>query len=116
MKRILIVEDDVEQCLQLSEYLGEFGFATAVADNGLRALAILDSIPDNEPLPCVILLDLLMPEMNGWELQSKLSAHPRYCHIPIIVISCAPDRTDVPAKMHFAKPLDPRALIAALKN
>lgn len=106
------------QCLALSDLLCEHGFDCAVADNGLRALSILNAITgtEDDPLPALILLDLHMPELDGWQLHQALQEDPRFCKIPIVVISCDPHLKDVPAQAHFPKPIDPRALIAALKN
>lgn len=103
MKRILIVEDDVDLCLCLSDLLGEFGFETAVACNGAKALLVL---ADADPLPDVILLDLHMPHMDGWQLREVLRANPRYASIPIVVMSGDKAATDMDAAAHLMKPFE----------
>src|SRR6266536_5694621 len=60
---ILIVEDDPELRKSLQSVFEDDGFATLMANNGKAALELLRS--GNHPLPCVILLDLMMPVMNG---------------------------------------------------
>lgn len=112
MKRILIVEDDIDLCLALSDFLGEFGFETAVADDGVRALRILG---EADPLPDAILLDLRMPNMDGWALRAKLADHPRYCNIPIVVMSADKGLNEVPADAHLAKPFDMGAAMNILR-
>ena len=111
-KRILIVEDDVSQCLQLSDLLNEFGFETAVAGDGLKALEILEVA---KPLPDIILLDLDMPRMNGWQLREVLKTDPLYCQIKILIMSGCDAAIDVQADSHFPKPLDLGILLRALQ-
>lgn len=101
--RILIVEDDVDICLALSDLLGEFGFETAVAGDGIKALEILDNA---DPLPKVVLLDLKMPNMNGWTFREKMKAHPRYKHIPIIVMTALTAHAAIEAEGYLRKPFE----------
>ena len=61
------------------------GHEVSTAANGRQALAQLE----NGVRPCVILLDLMMPIMNGWEFRSALQLDPRFRDIPIVVISAA---------------------------
>jgi CheY-like chemotaxis protein len=112
MKRILIVEDDVSLCLQLSDLLYEFGFDTAVASDGIQALEILNKYT---PLPDLILLDLHMPNMNGWELREKLQQDEKFKKISVVIMSGDQAAVDVPAEHHLMKPLDIYALRAILQ-
>jgi CheY-like chemotaxis protein len=111
-KRILIVEDDVNLCIQLSDLLYEFGFETGVADNGFKALEILQ---EADPLPDVILLDLHMPQMDGWQFRERLKQEPRYSSIQVIIISGDEACREVEADGHFMKPLDIGQILTKLQ-
>ena len=81
---VLIVEDDEDIRADLAAILRLKGFAVAEAANGLEALARM-----RDELPCVLLLDLMMPEMNGWELGAVMRAEERLAGVPIVVVSGA---------------------------
>lgn len=80
---ILIVEDDFDIRDTLSEILSAEGYRVSTAANGREALDQLGA-PE---LPCVILLDLMMPVMNGWQFRAEQEKDPRLSSIPVIVIS-----------------------------
>ncbi|MDQ7035932.1 MAG: response regulator [Anaerolineae bacterium] len=79
---ILIVEDDLPTQELFQRTAGREGWLTMVADNGLIALEkVAEKIPD------VILLDLMMPEMDGMTFLSELRANPDWQHIPVVAIT-----------------------------
>jgi DNA-binding response OmpR family regulator len=81
---VLIVEDDEDIRADLAAILRIKGFAVAEAANGVEALAQM-----RDELPCVLLLDLMMPEMNGWELGAIMQTEARLQKVPIVVVSGA---------------------------
>lgn len=81
---IFVVEDQQELRESICEELGERGYTTVGAPNGQRALTLLRKSP--EP-PQLILLDLLMPERDGWEVVSALKADARLREVPIVLMS-----------------------------
>jgi len=83
---VLVVEDDPDLREAIAELLRDEGFVVETAENGARALARLESA---DGLPKVIVSDLMMPEMNGWELVERLRAHERLCHVPVVVMTAA---------------------------
>lgn len=83
MSVILLVEDDDDMREDLAFLLENRGYRVVTAENGQAALAVLAS---NER-PCLILLDLMMPVMNGWELRAELMANPELANIPVVVVS-----------------------------
>ena len=86
MPRILIVDDDADAGEAMSEVLKHEGFEVSLASNGERALATLRSA---ESLPAVILLDLMMPVMNGWQFRRAQLNDPHLASVPVIVLTAA---------------------------
>jgi CheY-like chemotaxis protein len=83
---ILVVDDDADIRETLQTILGIQGYLVATAADGSEALRWLSS---GRPLVGLILLDLMMPGMNGFEFRSRVSADPRLSRIPIVVITGA---------------------------
>jgi two-component system response regulator HydG len=115
--KILIVDDDEANRATLNAYLAVLGYASEEARSGAEALErVKQSTPD------VILLDLLMPGMDGFEVARRLKSSPQTCAIPIIAITALHDRRSnlkaVEAGVdHFlSKPIDEIMLKAHLSN
>ena len=97
---VLVVEDEAESRDTLRELLELEGYEVQTATNGkeaLEKLAVLD--------PCIILLDLFMPVMDGWQVLDQLRSDGRLARIQVVVTTSAAANTpsDVPV---FLKPLD----------
>jgi two-component system chemotaxis response regulator CheY len=86
--RVLVVEDDLEIRESVMEILEEHGYEPVGAGNGLEAL---DKLRSSGPLPCLILLDLMMPRMDGKAFRQAQLAHPELASIPVVVISAFKD-------------------------
>ena len=80
---VLVVEDDAGAREMIRQTIEKMSLPVAEADNGLQALGWLGE----HPLPAVILLDLMMPEMDGFEVLDALAAHAQWREIPVIVIT-----------------------------
>ena len=80
---VLVVEDDAGAREMIRQTIEKMSLPVAEADNGVQALDWLGA----HPLPAVILLDLMMPEMDGFEVLDALAAHPQWREIPVIVIT-----------------------------
>ncbi len=80
---VLVVEDDAGAREMIRQTIEKMSLPVAEADNGVQALDWLGQ----HPLPAVILLDLMMPEMDGFEVLDALAAHPQWREIPVIVIT-----------------------------
>jgi len=104
---ILVVEDDDHVREMLIELLQDEGYQPAEATDGLAALEVLR---EAEAPPALILLDLMMPRMNGWELRAALTADPHLADIPIILLSARTDiqqhRRALDVAEHLPKPID----------
>jgi DNA-binding response OmpR family regulator len=94
---VLIVEDDEDIRADLVAVLRLKGFEVAQAANGVEALARMSG-----QLPCVVLLDLMMPEMNGWELRAAMKTDPRLRAVPVVVVSGAGRLDDSVATLEVA--------------
>jgi len=87
-KRVLVIEDDVYIRTSLQELLELEGFGVDLASNGQEGMAILQRALDSDAgLPSLLLLDLMMPVMNGWQFRLELKQNPRLAQIPLIVLS-----------------------------
>src|ERR1700722_3739002 len=80
---VLVVEDDAGAREMIRQTIEKMSLPVAEADNGIQALGWLDK----HPMPAVILLDLMMPEMDGFEVLDALAAHAQWREIPVIVIT-----------------------------
>ena len=80
---VLVVEDDEDIRADLTAILRVKGFTVEEAANGREALAHLR----DGRHPCLIVLDLMMPVMNGWELRAAMLADPVLAAIPVVVVS-----------------------------
>jgi CheY-like chemotaxis protein len=87
MAEVLIVEDDVEILESLAEILRDEGYPVATARNGAEALARLRECD----APCLILLDLMMPVMNGWTFRETQLRDPKLAATPVVILSGTSD-------------------------
>ena len=113
---ILVVEDDRDLRDSLCGVLELEGFPTVGARNGEEALTWLRT----HPAPCAILLDLMMPVMNGLEFRTRQLDDVALAGIPVIVLSALDDgqqKTDLrDAQAYLKKPIEPDALFDALRR
>jgi CheY-like chemotaxis protein len=111
-KLVLVVEDDAELRESLCEFLRDEGFDTASAEDGAEALA-----KAHIARPDAIVLDLLMPVMDGLQLMEALSDEADLANIPIFVVSGrAQDAPRGERVSIFSKPVDVEALLIALRE
>jgi CheY-like chemotaxis protein len=85
---ILIVDDDADIRDSLQDFFEDEGFVVTTAKNGAEALERLGT---GSP-PHVVILDLLMPQLNGIQLYEKMQADPRLAKVPVIVSTSDPSR------------------------
>lgn len=114
LRRILVVEDDLDSSELLAAALACEGFEPIVARNGHEALDLLAT----GFRPAVILLDLMMPAMDGREFRKRQRDQPDIAPIPVVICSAEEPSTaaDLAAYATFKKPLDLDALIDLLRS
>ena len=110
--RILVVEDDDDIRRSVCTILEEEGYLTLDASNGRRALELLRQDPRNPPR--LILLDLMMPVMNGWEFYEHLSRDSSLTSIAVVVMTAQTDDAQIGSLRLLRKPLHLEDLISVV--
>jgi len=101
--RVILVVDDDEAVLDaLADLLVVRGYEVACAANGAAALSYLRS----NPLPALIIHDLVMPVMDGWRFQKEMKSDSAMAHLPVVVISALADPAGIDADSVLLKPFD----------
>jgi CheY-like chemotaxis protein len=111
---VLIVEDDEDLREMMAQLLTLEGFETATASNGREALEYLH----RSDRPDVILLDLMMPVMDGWEFRRRQQADPSLAPVPVIVLSALDHgrASNLEATAFLKKPLDFDRLVSLVRT
>jgi signal transduction histidine kinase/DNA-binding response OmpR family regulator/CHASE3 domain sensor protein len=113
-RTILLAEDDVRNIFALSHVLEPLGAQLQIARNGREALEALENGPEVH----LILMDIMMPEMDGLTAMGEIRRNPRFAHLPIIALTAkamANDRTrclEAGADDYVSKPIDVDKLVA----
>jgi DNA-binding response OmpR family regulator len=98
---ILVVDDDPHIRASLTEALELEGYQVQVAESGVQALALMARTP-----PSLVLLDLMIPGINGWQVLESMRRAPRLSHIPVFIVTAMPDTSGVGGGHPiFTKPL-----------
>ena len=110
--RVLVVEDDEIIREAIGLVLSEKGYAVAFAENGLEALRYLST----QVLPDVIVLDLRMPVMDGWEFRAIQKDDPRMGLIPVVALSAdgSGQAAAISAQAYLRKPVEAKELLATI--
>ncbi len=117
MQKILIVDDDVNLLVTISTRLKKAGYITKIASDGLEALDAL-----NEERCDLIILDILMPHLDGSSFLAILRTRDNIHDIPIIVLSAKSDNEikeickEMDVKIYLVKPYDPEQLLPAVES
>ena len=111
-QRVLLVEDDALIREAMKMVLEWEGYRVACAGHGREAL---DLLRKGEP-PALILLDLMMPVLDGWSFRRELQRDPALAPIPVVVVSAADVRGAVDAAGHVRKPFQAEELLDAIRG
>jgi two-component system, OmpR family, response regulator VicR len=118
LKRIICVEDEAEMIDLIRLILSRRGFEVKGANGGKEGLeAIRKDIPD------LVLLDLMMPDMDGWEVYQQMKADEKTRDIPVIVVTAKAQSIDKVLGLHIAKvddyiakPFSPQELLSSVEK
>jgi len=115
-KKILVVDDDKAVTALLEGMLSNHGYAVFVANDGLDGMVQVRKI-----LPDLIILDIMMPEINGYDVCSNLKFDERFKHIPIIVLTSREQELDPRIGQlmgidYMHKPIDSAALLEKINK
>jgi len=114
-KQVLVVDDDVRNIFALSSVLERRGMRVLSAQTGHEAIALLDAKPD------VVLMDIMMPEMDGYQTMREIRQQPIYQRLPIIALTAKAMKGDrekcleAGASDYLAKPVNTEQLLSALR-
>jgi len=109
---ILVVDDSRTQVYATKKALEEFGFKVVTAENGKHGI-----LSARHNRPDLIIMDIVMPEVNGFQATRYLTRHPETSHIPIIIVSGSTQEADkawglkLGARDFLTKPTEPALLI-----
>lgn len=116
-KRLLLVDDDMRNMYALSKVLIQKGFTLFKAENGIKALNVLKAEPNVD----LVLMDIMMPEMDGYETMRRIRKHDKYSNTPIIALTAKAMKKDYEnciaagASDYLPKPVDLERLLSMLR-
>ncbi|HEY9700864.1 MAG TPA: response regulator [Allocoleopsis sp.] len=117
MSKVLIVDDSNTQCEIIAELLQKSGISIDIATNGVEALEKV-----NSGHPDLVVLDIIMPEMNGYEVCRKIKGDDQTKNIPVVMCSTKSEEFDRywgmtnGADAYISKPFHPNDLIGTVKQ
>ena len=113
---VLIVDDNLDACSSMATLVMLEGFEPIMATNGAKALAYLA----DHPPPCFIILDMLMPVMDGWEFLARKKELPHDSRVPVLIATGREGTIDLDQYPDVVcvvyKPVDPEKLFVILKD
>jgi twitching motility two-component system response regulator PilH len=116
IQKILLVDDSKTELHVLSELLTKKGYKVRTAENGEEALKRLQ-----EEKPDLILMDVVMPGQNGFQLTRAITRDPNFANVPVIICTSKNQETDrvwgmrQGARDYVVKPVNPEELLAKIK-
>jgi HAMP domain-containing protein/CheY-like chemotaxis protein/signal transduction histidine kinase len=116
-RKVLVVDDDVRNIFALSSVLERRGMSVLTAGTGREAIALIESTPDLG----IVLMDIMMPEMDGYETMQVIRQNPLFRRLPIIALTAKAMKGDrekcleAGASEYLAKPVNTEQLLSALR-
>jgi CheY-like chemotaxis protein len=116
-KKILLVDDDTRNVFALSKILEERGMEIIKAENGKNALVMLNMHPDID----MVLMDIMMPEMDGYEAMKRLRSQVKFKNLPVIALTAKAMNDDkqkcidAGANDYIAKPIEAERLLSLMR-
>ncbi|WP_276504863.1 response regulator [Terrimonas pollutisoli] len=116
-KKILLADDDMRNVFALSKILKEYGMEVIKAENGINALEILDRHGEID----LVLMDIMMPEMDGFEAMRKIRLQPKFKQLPVIAVTAKAMKEDkqkcidAGANDYISKPVEVDRLLSLMR-
>ncbi len=116
-KKVLIVDDDIRNIFALTSVLERFDMVTASAETGRDAIELLQATPDVD----IVLMDIMMPEMDGIDTMRAIRRISRFKNLPIVAVTAKAMKGDrekcfeAGAWDYLSKPVDPEQMLASLR-
>jgi CheY-like chemotaxis protein len=107
---ILVVEDDASTRAALCDFLKLEGYHVAGVRDGIEALDYVH----HHAMPCLIILDLMMPRMDGWRFRAEQKKDPALAKCPVVVVSASISAQPINADHVLQKPIDLEGLLSAV--
>ena len=117
MARVLIVDDSPTETYKISQLLSKYGYEVLTAETGEQGIELARA-----EMPDVVLMDIVMPGMNGFQATRQLTKDAKTCEIPVIIVTTKDQETDrlwgtrQGAKGYLTKPVDGETLVNAIKS
>jgi twitching motility two-component system response regulator PilH len=117
MARVLIVDDSPTETYKMTEILNRHGYEVLAADNGEEGVALA-----KKEMPDIVLMDIVMPGINGFQATRQLTKNGSTAHIPIIIVTTKDQETDKlwgkrqGAKGYLTKPVDEKLLVKTIED
>jgi DNA-binding response OmpR family regulator len=118
MRRVVYIEDEPEMVDLVKLILSRKNYEVIGANGGREGLDVV-----RKEMPDVILLDLMMPDMDGWEVYQQLKANESTRHVPVIVVTAKAQSIDKVLGLHIAKvedyiskPFSPKELVDSIEK
>jgi CheY-like chemotaxis protein len=116
-KHVLIVDDDMRNTFAMSKVLRDCGMVVNIAKDGQKALAHLDAQPDVD----IVLMDIMMPVMDGFETMKRIREQARFKRLPILALTAKAMQgdklrcLDAGANDYLSKPVDTQKLLSMMR-
>jgi two-component system, sensor histidine kinase and response regulator len=110
-KTVLVVDDEPDIRDALRDILEDEGYRVEHAANGAEALSLLSTLPR----PCAVILDIIMPVMDGAQVYSVIRSDPRLADIPLLISTSDPSRAPK-GSLIMSKPIDLQRLVSTVAS
>jgi DNA-binding response OmpR family regulator len=116
-KRILVVDDDPYILMSLEFLMKKNGYDVMVARNGTEAMELVE-----KQVPDLVILDIMMPDVDGYEICRRIKKSPKHSHTKIVFISAKTKEADIQkgydlgASLYIKKPFSTREMVKQIKE
>jgi CheY-like chemotaxis protein len=116
-RRVVVIDDDIRNIFSLASALEEYGVELSYAESGRAGLDLLDARPDAD----VVLVDIMMPDMDGYETIREIRSRPHFADLPVIAVTAKAMKGDrqkciqAGASDYVSKPVDIDHLVSVLR-